>query len=261
MIGHDLRCRYGAARWVADSGDPFTYNQYHFFSPIKWLLERRTYRNVDFVTVPSPIAVVSYRKAGVPAVKLRVIPQAYVASPKPSPYVATLDSRKTNVFYAGIFYPGLRDPKPFFHAVAKTSNTDVLFHFFGNARECEELLSAAGVSDLSRFRINSVVPRDELLHIMRYMDYLLNISNASSNQFPSKVIEYFFSGRPILNLSTNPANAIEKAINIPNDEDAIRAALDGLPNHPAAVDYPQRFDYEEERVGARFLECLRGDAG
>jgi hypothetical protein len=259
MIGHELRSRFSAACWVADSGDPFTYNQYHMFSPVKLFVERRTYRNVDFVTIPSSIAVSSYRKVGIPGEKLRVIPQAYRETQKPSAYVDVLDPVKINIFYAGIFYPGLRDPTPFFRAVARASNPDVIFHFFGNTRECDDLLGAAGIDNRSNFRLNSVVPRDELLFIMKHMDYVLNISNTSSNQFPSKVIEYFFSGRPILNLIAGPANAIEKAFNVQNTQEAIETALKGLIKHPPDMEYIQKSEYEEKRIGSLFLECLKKD--
>ena len=45
------------------------------------------------------------------------------------------------------------------------------------------------------------IPRLELITEFSKMDFLVNINNATSNQIPSKLIDYTLTGRPIFSFS------------------------------------------------------------
>ena len=54
-----------------------------------------------------------------------------------------------------------------------------------------------------KLEIRKYIPRHDLVKVMSSMDFLINISNNSSVQTPSKLIDYSISKRPILNISTS----------------------------------------------------------
>ena len=46
------------------------------------------------------------------------------------------------------------------------------------------------------------VPHDQLITELSKMDFLINIRNESNVQLPSKLIDYYMTGRPILEISS-----------------------------------------------------------
>jgi hypothetical protein len=52
------------------------------------------------------------------------------------------------------------------------------------------------------------LPRTELLFNLSKMDFLINISNLTSTQVPSKLIDYAIASRPILEISSLDNNLI-----------------------------------------------------
>ena len=44
-----------------------------------------------------------------------------------------------------------------------------------------------------------------------------------------------------------------------NTQEAIETALKGLIKHPPDMEYIQKSEYEEKRIGSLFLECLKKD--
>ena len=54
-----------------------------------------------------------------------------------------------------------------------------------------------------RVQINEYVSRDVILKIMSKCDFLINLENIGNIQTPSKLIDYFISGRPILSIPSN----------------------------------------------------------
>jgi hypothetical protein len=47
-----------------------------------------------------------------------------------------------------------------------------------------------------------LIPRETVIRAMAQMDFLLNISNNTNFQLPSKSVDYMASGKPIINISS-----------------------------------------------------------
>ncbi|KAF2333149.1 glycosyltransferase family protein [Flavobacterium daemonense] len=180
-------------RWIADCGDPFMGNP--IINPPFYFkfLENLFCRMADKITIPVEIGRKAYYKEF--HEKIEIIPQGFDFS--------TLEKElynKNNIptfLYAGIFYKGSRDPRPFLDYLTQIkSNFRFIIYTSEDSliKDYKEILG-------EKLIINSSIPRIELLKKMSLVDFLLNIENESENQTPSKLIDYSLSGRPILSVS------------------------------------------------------------
>lgn len=181
--------------WIADCGDPFMGN------PIKTppfyfqFLENLFLKNANWISVPIRNAIKAYNKKY--DHKFVVIPQGFLI-PK---FDFNKEKRnKTKIFiYAGTFYTDHRNPKPFldflvsytgdFQFVIYTKTPDFVTPYLNKLGE--------------KLEIRDYIDRVDLIDIMRKSDFLINFSNRSDVQLPSKLIDYFISQKPILNVDFN----------------------------------------------------------
>src|SRR5690606_3328012 len=104
---------------------------------------------------------------------------------------------KPKFLYAGNFFPPGRDPRPFltylstleidFEFIIYTKHQDLVIPFQKNLGE--------------KLKIKNFIPRQELIDKMKSMDFLVNFSNNTNLQSPSKLIDYAIAGRPILSIN------------------------------------------------------------
>ena len=180
-------------RWIADCGDPFMGNP--IIKPPFYFkfLEKLFCRMADKITIPVEIGRKAYYKEF--HEKIEIIPQGFDFSTLEKEFYT-----KNNIptfLYAGIFYKGSRDPRPFMEYLTEIKSD---FRFIIYTSE-DNLIKNYKETLGDKLIINPSIARIELLKKMSLVDFLLNIENESENQTPSKLIDYSLSGRPILSLS------------------------------------------------------------
>lgn len=182
--------------WIADCGDPFMGNPFHkhpfYFKYIeKWFCGK-----TDYITVPIEEAKDAYYKEF--RHKIKVIPQGFNMEEFKDDFVYNKNTKPTFI-YAGVFYKGIRDPRPLLDYLVKK---DVDFKFIvytktkGIIEPYKKMLGG-------RLEIKDYIPRVQLLKEMSKADFLLNIENNTSLQSPSKLIDYALTKRPVLSISSN----------------------------------------------------------
>jgi hypothetical protein len=181
--------------WIADCGDPFmgvtidTFRKPFYFG----FAERAFCRRADFITVPIPEAINGYYPEF--HRKIRVIPQGFQFE-LPGPISESPINSIPTFAYAGAFIPGLRDPRPLLDYLSTLTKP---FRFLCFTRQPDLIADyKAKLSD--RLEIKAYLPREELLFILRQMDFLVNLENRVNMQSPSKLIDYAIANRPILSL-------------------------------------------------------------
>ena len=186
-----------ARTWVADCGDPFmgcktdSFKRPFYFKYIeKWFC-----RKADYITIPFEGAKAAYYPEF--HSKIRIIPQGFsfdnIVLPgktvnKPTPMFA----------YCGGFIKDIRDPRPFMEYLCSLA-IDFKFIVFAESPQlilpyCDRLKE--------KLVINNYIPREKLLPVLSQMDFLINFDNNTGAQLPSKLIDYAFTGRPILNITS-----------------------------------------------------------
>ena len=180
-------------RWIADCGDPFmgdqTQNHPFYFKRA----EKQFCRYADYITIPIESAKDAYYAEF--RDKLRVIPQGFDFSIKKS--VQVKNSIPTFA-YAGALYKGYRDLNNFVELLRK-NYSDRAYKFIVYAQKSSLTESYKAILG-DKIEIREYIPREELFDVLSKMDFLLNIENAGKVQSPSKLIDYYLIGRPILSV-------------------------------------------------------------
>lgn len=181
--------------WIADCGDPYMGNRlekhpFYFKYIEKWFC-----RKVDYLTIPIEEAKNAYYKEY--HHKIRVIPQGFNFED-----IKIEEKLKNNslvtFIYAGNFYTGIRDPRPFLDYLCELK---IDFKFILYTKSLH-LVESYKDKLKDKLVIKDYIPRRELLQVMSQVDFLINFENGTEVQSPSKLIDYALTKRPILSLNS-----------------------------------------------------------
>lgn len=188
--------------YVADYGDPFSkHNPSIKVAPYFRFIERKIISKFDYITVPTEIALNSYVWLKDKS-KIKVIPQGFDFS---QIVIANYKPNKIPTFaYAGLFYSDIRNPKNFFKFLCELE-CDFRFYIYTNVGSMDNLSCIQPFISILKEKliIKDIIPRLSLIEELSKLDFIININNISSNQIPSKLIDYTLSQRPIFSLSQN----------------------------------------------------------
>lgn len=231
-----------AQTWIADCGDPFMGTVLDTFPKLFYFkyLEKKFCRKADFITVPIEDAKEAYYPEF--RNKIRVIPQGFNFD-EIDVDTSSYQAHDVPTFaYAGSLIPGGRDPSEFLEFLVKLEK-EFRFILYTKSRHLVEpwLKKAKG-----RIEIRDYIPRNELIKQLSNMDFLVNFENNSSIQMPSKLIDYYMTGRPVLSVSSQ---------NI--DKETISDFLDG--DYSNKVEFNNMERFRIKNVCNRFLELVQGD--
>lgn len=187
-----------ANTWVADCGDPFMLPGSSAQKPPFWFkpLEKRWCRQCDYIAVPTETSYLGYYPEF--KHKIRVIPQGFNFEDVELP---EYKNNKVPTFaFTGSFIKGRRDPK---RLLEWLSTLDIPFSFVVYGCNVQQFLEPYKQKLGEKLVIKQPIPRNQLLHILGKMDFLVNIGNGTKIQTPSKLIDYTLAKRPILTVETD----------------------------------------------------------
>ncbi len=199
--------------WLMDIQDPFCYskefrvNNFDKYQKRNIKAEGETFRLVDKISITNERAKEKYKEFFPEQIeKVTVIPPMFSEATSDSYYDMYLYSEKIHIGYFGSFYEGVRSPKKFFEFIDyiwkkdKTLLDKYQFHFVGQIdRGTNALLSS--YYDIRRcFVLHGFMNRDKTLSAMRQVDILLNFGNSTDYHLPSKVVDYLYMDKPIINI-------------------------------------------------------------
>lgn len=209
--------------WISDCGDPFMGNE--MSKPLfyfKWV-EKWWCKLTDYITVPTEAAIKGYYPEF--RDKIRVIPQGFVFDDS---ILATYEKNPIPTFaYSGTVYPQTRDPRKFLDYLV-TIKSDFKFVVYTNKKE---LFLPYTDKLKNNLELREYVPHDCLIHELSKMDFLINIRNESSVQAPSKLIDYYLTHRPILEISSSF-----------QEQKIFEEFCSGNYDRQVIIDHPERFN-------------------
>ncbi len=228
-----------ASVYVPDSGDPYMGVFYDKYGKPFWFkyLEKSWGKQSTYMAITNINMKQNYYSEFHD--KIVEIPQGF----KFEDYMNTEPFVKNKVptfAFAGTFYKSVRNPTNFLKYLS-TLKTDFKFVIYKMGPNLAQPFKEA-LGDKLEFR--EFIPRTQLLKELSKMDFLVNIGYNPVLQSPSKLIDYYFTGRPVLSFPDN---------NI--DEKLIDEFLAG--------DYTRTFDFEDmekfriERVAKQFLDLTK----
>lgn len=225
---------------VADYGDPYSKNPSALKPFYATQLERWTLTTFDKITIPTESAITAYEDI-TNLEKVVVIPQGYnINQDFASNY------KKNNIpnfCFAGNLYKKIRNPKTFLDMLT-TLDKDFIFHIYTDFRNTEtmEILTPYKEKLKNRLVLHSQIPRKQCIETMSSMDFLVNFSNKSTNQAPSKIIDYTLSSRPF--------------IEIAQDQDNFEGFQEFLEFNYSGFIKPDISRFDENRIAEKFLQLL-----
>ena len=198
-----------AACWLADIGDPFSFqlkplSHSSLYGRLGRHLEKRVLQTAWAVAVTTEFTEEKYRREfGAEAVaKMDVVPPLLHPWPGP-PAAGRTAGTGLKIGYFGALYAPVRTPDALLDLLEKTYvlrpdwRNQLEVHFYGEIfPEFYDRLSAQPA-----VRLHGLCSRGQVRAAMQEMDVLLNIGNSSDFQLPSKAVEYLASGKPVVNLS------------------------------------------------------------
>ena len=143
--------------------------------------------------------------------------------------------------YSGYVYPGRRDPSSFLDYLA---TVDKKFKIVVYTQQNSFYSKYIDVLK-DKIELRAYVPREQLIYELSSMDFLLNLVNLTTVQSPSKLIDYYLTKRPIIDIST-PFQ----------EKELIDDALNGIfhINKYTSVDVEQ---YNIKNIAKKFLELYK----
>jgi hypothetical protein len=189
---------------VAEYGDPFSTRQTLKVLPLYYLIDWMLGRIFDYIIVPTPRAVGSYKHFKKLS-HIKVIPQGFnLQEYTLKPYTKNL---VPTFAYAGVLYHKLRNPSSFLNYLTHLEY-DFRFCFFtiNGSVDTEKILAEYKDKLDGKLQVFYDSKRENLIKELSGMDFLINFENESDNQSPSKLIDYGIAGRPICPISTGQFN-------------------------------------------------------
>ena len=226
-----------AGTWVADCGDPFMGTVLDTFSKLFYFktLEKLFCRRADFITVPVESAKEGYYPEF--REKIRVIPQGFDFNEIDIDPRAYQKSEIPTFAYAGSLIPGGRDPSEFLSYLVSLEREFKFILYTKNRALVEPFLKRAE----GRVEVRDYIPRDELLKNLSGMDFLVNFENSTALQQPSKLIDYYLTGRPVLSVGSRNLNTA-----------VVNRFMEG--DYNSGLKFDDVDQYRIENVCSRFLE-------
>lgn len=109
-----------------------------------------------------------------------------------------LNDSYVNCAFVGTFYQHIRTPEPLLKLFSSLKEEQIKLHLVGNTSYLKQ--SYPELID-DNIVLHGYQPKKVANEFLKKCDVLVNLGNTNSDQLPSKLIEYFSFGKPILNLT------------------------------------------------------------
>lgn len=194
-------------RWIAICFDPFAYIQSlsHSEARERRKCEHRVFNRTDKILMLSQSRE-DYKKDSLgKKMDFFEIPNIRrVSSDYPIEHVH-FNSDMIECVCIGNLYWTVRNPESLFRMFDSFENKQIRLHIVGSLLQGfpEDYIECWKEKLGNRFSYCERVCSEEAAAIMNAADVLVNVGNTTSNQCPSKVLEYISTGKPILSISKN----------------------------------------------------------
>lgn len=224
-------------KWIADCGDPYMGDVLDSFRKPFYFryMEKWFCRKADFISIPIETAKPGYYSEF--HHKIRIIPQGFNFDLIKEGVNQNENSIPTFA-YAGTFLQGARNPEPLMQYLTSLELPFKFFVFTNNP----DILKKYKLLLNEKLIVSGYIPRQELMGVLRKMNFLINFDNNTKLNSPSKLIDYAITQRPVLNIKEN------------FDSEDLKAFLKG--DYSKRMSLPDPNQYHIENISHLFLDLL-----
>ena len=213
--------------WIADTIDPFylssAVNNSALYKNINRIYEDKILRNADYVTVLTDKLKKKYIEI-YPSLAGKIVLNHNVFVPYEIPKTDLIFKGKATILvFVGTLSPITRSPENlllFFSTLLKlpANEGNLELHLYGNLEPCShDFIKYEHLIEKSLF-LHSFTKREEIIKILQDANAIINIGNNNVFQEPSKIVEYVYLKKKIINICTL-------------DEDTAMEMLENYPLH------------------------------
>jgi hypothetical protein len=209
IIGYQLKKRFENLYWLADTIDPFSFNpkvnNSFLYSKLNNCYEYKIFNKADLNIVLTNKIKEKYSSLFPDAKhKIKVNNNVFIPIEFDYKKLERDGDEKIRVLFLGTLSSATRSPKNLLllinNFVKKFPSINIQIDFYGdftdtdaNFRNYSQLLN-------KHIFLNGFINRQQVNEAIKNADVLLNIGNNNEYQEPSKLIEYMYSGKKILNI-------------------------------------------------------------
>ncbi len=233
-IALELRKNNVTSKVIFDIGDPLSENAANIKDPKKVKkanYEKKLLAQADAIVVTNELTKKYYLSLDqtLPEHKISIVTQGVNEALFSIPKSSIFDLSKLKIIYAGIFYPGLREPQAFFEAIRQIQNPNIETAIYGETNKFGVEEEVQKIIFLPR------IPQTELVEKYKKSNLILYIDNAYGIQTSGKIFELLMLKTPILMLYNNEKSPILEIVKglkhvfiIKNNAEAIKQCLEIL---------------------------------
>ncbi len=212
LIAKSMKLKFPKVHWHMDIQDPFSYskefwvNNQEKYAQKNHSDELASFNTSDSISVTNEVAQQRYTALFPDAKQSVVIPPVFDPPDPQVEYDPQPYSAKIHLGYAGSFYNGVRSPLAFmqFLSYLHEQNPELIqkiqFHLFGQQDKVSYNILNSFPSVRRYIVLHGFLNRSEVLDALSRLDIIMNFGNTTDYHLPSKVVDYLYLNKPILNL-------------------------------------------------------------
>ncbi len=267
-------------KWIAEFGDPISTSptlSRKFYNFLNRIIDQQILNKSNLIIVPIPESKNSLLNnfSNLKPAKIKVIPQAIffkknkIKNSSNKKNIA-FNKDKINIIYAGSFYPKIRSPIILFESLKLLKAIEAKkyhmlnFHFFGKSHTIRSIIKEyLFLIEDKVVKFHGEVSRDTCRKMYQQADYLLNISNDSKNQLPSKLIEYLIVKKPIISINYKKSIQLnwDFILNVNNHPIHLFDFFKKLEKNHNEIDFSTHTElskyYSPERIASKYFKIIR----
>lgn len=207
VVGYRLKNKLNI-NWIADTIDPFflsaAVNNQFLFKSLNFCYEKKILFKADSLTLLTEKLKDKYSEIfPLIANKITVNHNVFV------PYVYDIDTLKSSLdinvtilVFVGTLSPVTRTPKNILILFKNLLmfNPSLQLHFYGNLEQCDEDFKEYNDLLNRNLFLHGFTPRVEIVSIIQKASAVINIGNLNQYQEPSKLVEFIYLKKKILNI-------------------------------------------------------------
>lgn len=215
LIAQKVKEQNKSIHWLMDIQDPFCYskefrvNNYDKYKDRNIVAEKQAFELADVISITNERAKEKYKLFFPEQIsKVKIIPPLFFIPKEEESYNMYLYSEKVHLAYFGSFYEGVRSPLSFLKFLKFLHNKNnklfdqIQFHIVGQLDRKSSALFEQFPEIRRYIVLHGFMNRAKTLDAMSQPQILLNFGNSTDYHLPSKVVDFLYMNKPIVNFTS-----------------------------------------------------------
>lgn len=205
-VGYDLKNKFNI-NWIADTIDPFylsdAVNNTNLYKKANWRLENKILSKASYITVLTSKLKQKYIEL-YPSLEHKLVVNHNMFIPYTIENTDVKKRSEIKMAFFGTLTPKTRSPKillQLMDTIEKLEkNQTIQLHIYGDTSQCDNEFENFKHLIGKNIYVHGLISKEDVRKCSQDADILVNIGNTNEYQEPSKIVEYVYINKPILNI-------------------------------------------------------------